>query len=86
MDGLGGVLGLEEEELGHDDVRSIVGDGPVDADDSFLEEAGEDVVGALASRRVLYDHGNQAVPAHRLVRPRPCGSPRGYRGCEESGA
>jgi hypothetical protein len=37
VDGLGGVLGLEEEELGHDDVRSIVRDGPVDADDAFLE-------------------------------------------------
>jgi len=86
VDGLGGVLGLEEEELGDDDVGGIVGDGPVDADDSFLEEAGEDVVGALASGRVLNDHGDEAVPAHRLVRPRPCGSPGGCRGCEESGA
>lgn len=86
VDGLGGVLGLEEEELGDDDVGGVVGDGPVDANDSLLEEAGEDVVGAFASRRVLYDHGDQAVPAHWLTRPRPCGSPGGYRGCEESGA
>lgn len=72
VDRFGGVLGLEEEELGNDDVGGVVGDGAIDAHDSLLEEAGEDIVGALASRRVLYHHGDEAVPAHRLVKPRRC--------------
>lgn len=58
VDGFGGVLGLEEEELGDDDVGSVVGDGTVDANDSFFQEAREDVVGAFASGRVLYHHRN----------------------------
>lgn len=61
VDGLGRVLGLEEEELGDDDVGRVVGDGAVDADDALLKEAGEDVVGSLAPRGVLDHHGYQAV-------------------------
>lgn len=61
MDGLGGVLGLEEEELGHDNVGSVVGDGAVDADDPLLQQPREYVVGALPAGRVLYDHRDQAV-------------------------
>lgn len=80
VDGFGGVLGLEEEELSDDDVGGVVGDGTIDTHDSFLEKTGEDVVGALASRRVLYHHWDQAVVALR-----PCG-PAGYAAAQESGA
>lgn len=58
VDGLGGVLGFEEEELGNDDGGGVVGDGAVDADYPLLEEAGEDVVGALAAGGVFDYHGN----------------------------
>lgn len=62
-EGLGGVLRLEEEELGHDHGGRVVGDGAVDADHALLEEPGEDVVGALASGGVLDHHRDQAVGA-----------------------
>lgn len=58
VDWLGGVLGFEEEKLGDDNGGGFVGDGTVDADDPLLEEAGEDVVGALTARGVLDDHGD----------------------------
>lgn len=74
VDGFGWVLGLEEEELGNDDMGGVVGDGPVDAHDSLFKEAREDVVGTLAPRRVLYHHRDQAIPAHCPVGPR-CGYP-----------
>ena len=68
MDGFGGVLGLEEEELGHHHVGRVVGDGSVDAYDSLLEEAREYVVGSLSSRRVLYHHWYQAVRPSEIAR------------------
>ena len=66
MDGLGRVLGLEEEELGDDDVCGVVGDGSVDADDALLEESGEDIVGSLSSGGVLDHHWNEAHVPHQL--------------------
>lgn len=39
----------------------VIGNGSVDADDSLLEEAREDVVGSLSSRRVLDHHWYQTV-------------------------
>lgn len=63
VDGLGRVLGLEEEELGDDDVGGVVGDGAVDADDALFQEAGKDVVSSLASGGVLDHHRYQPVPA-----------------------
>ena len=70
MDGFGGVLGLEEEELGHHHVGRVVGDGSVDAYDSLLEEAREYVVRSLSSRRVLYHHWYQAVRPSEIARLR----------------
>lgn len=61
MDGLGGVFGLEEEELGHDDVGSVVGNWAVDANDALFEEPGEDIVGPFAARGVLNHHRDQTV-------------------------
>lgn len=71
VNGFGRVLGLEEEELGDDDVGGVVGDCAIDADDALLEEAGEDVVGSLASGGVLYNHRDQPVPASRRPSPWP---------------
>jgi len=83
VDGLGGVLGLEEEQLGDDEGRRVVGDGAVDADDALLEQAREDVVGALPAGGVLDHHGHQAVLAARGVARRR--QRRGVRGGGEGG-
>lgn len=61
VDGLGGVFGFEEEELGYDDVGSVVVDGSVYADDPFLEETREYVVSSFAAGRVLDHHRYEAV-------------------------
>lgn len=61
MNGLRGVLRLKEEKLSNNNMGSIIRDGAIDTDDSLLEEAREDVVGSLSSRRVLYHHRDQAV-------------------------
>lgn len=63
VDGFGGVLGLEEKELGHDDVGGIVVYGSVDANNPLLKQARENVVGPLPARRVLNHHGYHAVVA-----------------------
>lgn len=65
IDGLGWVLGLQKEKLRNDDVGSVVVNWTVDADDALLEKAREDVVCSLPSRRVLYNHWDQAVAAQR---------------------
>jgi len=91
VDGLERVLGLEEEQLRDDERGRVVGDGPVDADDALLEQAREDVVGALPAGGGLDDHGDQAVlPVRReplrlllgrrlVVRGRGEERPRGCR-------
>ena len=61
VDGFGGVFGFEEEELGDDDVSSIVVDGSVYADDPFLEETRENVVSSLTTGRVLDHHRYKTV-------------------------
>lgn len=67
MDGLGGVLGLEKEELSDNDVGRVVIDGAIDADYALLEKPREYVVGSLPSRGVLYYHRNQSIPPPRTV-------------------
>src|SRR5438105_12999515 len=71
-----GVLGLEEEQLSDEQVRHRVLDGVPDEDDPFLEQAREDVVGALAARGLLDDHRDVARRGHgrRLIRTE--GTPR----------
>jgi len=61
VDGFVWVFGFEEEELRHDDVRSVVGDGSIDADNALLEEAREDVVSPFSSGRVLNHHWDETV-------------------------
>ena len=54
-----GILGLEEQQLRDDQVRDVVVDGLAEEDDVVFEQTGVDVVGALAARRLLYDHRDQ---------------------------
>ena len=65
VDVLLGVLGLQEQELGDDQVRHHVVDGGADEDDVVLEEARVDVVGALAAGRLLHDHGDERARVRR---------------------
>lgn len=39
VDRLGGVLRLEKEKLGYNNVSGVVGNGTVDANDSFFEKS-----------------------------------------------
>ena len=57
------VLGLQEEHLGDDQVGHVVFDVARQEDDALLEEPREDVVRALAARRLLHDHGNECHSA-----------------------
>src|SRR5205814_3407587 len=66
VDVLVGVLALEEEELGHDEVRHAVVDGPDEEDHALLQQARIDVVGAFAAPRLL-DHHRYQPEAARLL-------------------
>ena len=65
-DVLAGVLGLEVEELGDDDVGDLVVDGGAEEHDAVLEQAGVDVGDPLAPGRALEDGGNKCN--HRVAR------------------
>jgi hypothetical protein len=54
-----GVLRLEEQHLGDDQIRDVVVDRLAEEDDVVFEQPRVDVVGALAARRLLHDHGDQ---------------------------
>ena len=56
---LSGILGLEVEELGDDQVRDLVVDRRPEEDDALGEQARVDVECALAARSLLNDHRNQ---------------------------
>src|SRR3954447_17065336 len=62
-DVLVGVVRLEVEELGDDQVGDLVRDGRAEEDDSLVEEARVDVEGALPTGGLLDDHRNEW--AHR---------------------
>lgn len=66
VDGFRRILRLEEEELGNDDVGSVVRDRSIDANDSLLKQTRENVVGALPAGRVLNHHWNQTVKSKRV--------------------
>src|SRR5690349_8148176 len=59
------VLGLEEQQLGHDQVGHVVLDRPDDEDHALLEQARVDVERALATRSLLDHHGDQVLKALR---------------------
>ena len=49
------IFGIQEEQLGHDDIRDIVVNGAPHEHDPVHEEAAEDVVAALSPVRALDD-------------------------------
>ena len=63
IDVLLGVVGLEKEQLGDDDVRDVVVDRRAEEHDAVHEQAREDVVGPLAAAGTLDDVGR--VQGHR---------------------
>lgn len=65
VDWLRGVLGFEEKELRDDEGGGAIVDRPVDAHDALLQEAREDVIGALAAGSVLDHHRHEAIVAAR---------------------
>ena len=58
------IFGLEEEHLGGGQVGDMVVDRRADKDDVFFEQAGIDVVGALAAAGLLDHHGYESGPAN----------------------
>ena len=56
-DVLVGILGLEVQQLGDDEVGDLVVDGRAEEDDPLVEQAGVDVERALAAGGLLNDHG-----------------------------
>src|SRR5208283_2524719 len=67
MNVLLGVLGLEKEQLRHDEVRVHVVDLPVHEHDAVLQEPRIDVVRPLPPSRLLDDDGNE-VGVHLIHR------------------
>ena len=51
-----GIVGLQVQELRDDHVCELVVDLLADEDDALVQKPGVDVEGALAARRLLYDH------------------------------
>src|SRR6185437_3623309 len=64
------VLGLEEEQLGGNEIGDGVVDRRTDEDDVVAQQARVDVIGALTARGLLDHHGDQAhagVPSFAAV-------------------
>lgn len=68
MDGFRRVFRFKEKELRDYDVRGIVGNRAIDANDTFLQEAREYVVSSLSSGRVLNHHRYQTVTSPIRIR------------------
>ena len=64
---LSGSSRLQVEQLGHDQVGDLVVHGCPQEDDALVEQAGVDVEGALAARRLLDHHGDKWAHGPRLV-------------------
>ena len=60
-DVLVGVLGLEVDELGDDEVRDVLVDRRAEEDDPLVQQARVDVERALAARGLLDDHWDQGA-------------------------
>jgi hypothetical protein len=63
-----GVVGLEVEQLGDDEVRDLVVDGGADHHDPVLQQPRVDVERALAARGLLHHHRDQRAHAATLSR------------------
>ena len=64
-DVLVGVLGLEVDQLGDDEVGDVLGDRGAEEDDPLVEQPRVDVEGALAARGLLDHHRDQGAVADR---------------------
>jgi hypothetical protein len=49
------------DQLGHDEVRDVLGDRRAQKDDPLVEQARVDVERALTARRLLDDHWDQGA-------------------------
>ena len=58
------ILGLQEEELGHDQVGHVVVHRGPEEDDAVAQETGVDVVGPFATTGLLDDDGDE-IGLHR---------------------
>src|SRR5206468_11830721 len=67
-------LGLEEQHLGHDDVRHVIVDGRPEKDDAVFEQAAVEVVSPLAAVRLL-NYGGVRNHCHLTL---PVGCPELY--------
>src|SRR5206468_11456111 len=56
-----GILRLQEQQLGDDEVGDLVVDRSADEDDALLQQPGVDVEGPLATARVLDDHRDEVT-------------------------
>src|SRR5688572_25153794 len=77
-----GVLRFEEEELGDDQVGNVIVDRLAEEDDVVLQEARVNVVGSLAARGLLHDHGDEhhwlESPSGYLTTDELCSFPAGF--------
>lgn len=61
VDRLGRVFRFKKQKLSNNDMRGVVRDGSIDANDAFLEKTREDIVGSFTSGRGFNDHWDQTV-------------------------
>ena len=66
-DVLVGILGLQVQELGHDQVRDLVVHGRAEEDDPLVQQAGVDVERALPTGGLLDDHRYEWAHGPRFV-------------------
>ena len=66
-DVLVGVLGLEVQELGDDQVGDVLRDGRAEEDDALVEQPGVDVERALPAGGLLDDHRDEWAHGARFV-------------------
>ena len=68
-----GVLGLQVQQLGDDQVRDLVVHGRAEEDDPLVEQPAVDVERALAARGLLDDHWDKWAHDPRLCFASPAG-------------
>ena len=66
-DVLVGILGLEVQQLRHDEVRDLVVDRRAEEDDPLAQETGVDVERALSARGLFDDHWDEWAHGPRFV-------------------
>ncbi len=85
-DVLVGILRLQVEQLGHDQVGDLVVHGGPEEDDPLIEQARVDVERAFTARRLLDNHRDKGAHGPRSVSVRGRYSFRLQAGCRTDGA